>query len=326
MGLQCLDFERPIVELEKRIVELKSLGNPGNPDNRKEISKLERKLKRLQKKIFGNLTRWQKVLLSRHMDRPHTHNYIEKIFNGFVELHGDRVYSDDHAVLAGIAKLDERGVFIVGHEKGRDIKERMFRNFGMPHPEGYRKVLRLMGLAEHFRKPLISFIDTPGAWPGMGAEERGQAGAIARNLCEMATLEIPTISIIIGEGGSGGALALGVTDRTLIMEYATFSVISPEGCAAILWKDEAKKEQASDALKVTAQDAMEMGLVDTIIPEPLGGAHRNTDLAAQQLKKVLLEHLEEILLLPIPELLERRYARFRHIGLFVEEGNPGSVN
>jgi acetyl-CoA carboxylase carboxyl transferase subunit alpha len=320
MGLQCLDFERPIAELETRIAELKSLGNPGNSDHLKEISKLERKLKRLQRKIFGNLSRWQKVLLSRHMDRPHTVDFIEKLFHSFVELHGDRVFSDDHAMLAGIAKLEKMGVFVVGHEKGRNIQDRMFRNFGMPHPEGYRKVLRLMGLAERFQKPLITFIDTPGAWPGVGAEQRGQAGAIARNLCEMAALKIPTISIIIGEGGSGGALALGVTDRTLMMEYATYSVISPEGCAAILWKDEAKKELASEALKVTAQDAMEMGLVDAIIPEPLGGAHKDIQVAAQKLKKALLKHLEEIVDIPIPDLLEMRYSKFRQIGLYMEEG------
>ncbi|MEE9612216.1 MAG: acetyl-CoA carboxylase carboxyltransferase subunit alpha [Desulfatiglandales bacterium] len=325
MGLQCLDFERPIVEVEKRIAELKSLSNPGNSDHLKEISKLQKKLKRLQKKIFGNLSRWQKVLLSRHMDRPHALDYIEGIFQQFVELHGDRLFSDDHAILAGMAKLDKMGVFIVGHEKGRNIKERIFRNFGMANPEGYRKVLRMMGLAERFQKPLITFIDTPGAWPGIEAEQRGQAGAIAMNLCEMAALKIPTVSIIIGEGGSGGALALCVTDRILMMEYATFSVISPEGCAAILWKDETKKQQASEALKLTAQDALEMGLIDTIVPEPLGGAHRDVDKAVQQIKKVLLEHLEEIIRLPIAELLDRRYSRYRRIGLFVEEGKPSNV-
>lgn len=325
MGLQCLDFERPIVEVEKRITELKSLSNPGNPDHLKEISKLQKKLKRLQKKIFGNLSRWQTVLLSRHMDRPHTLDYIEGIFQRFVELHGDRLFSDDHAILAGMAKLDKMGVFIVGHEKGRNIKERMFRNFGMPNPEGYRKVLRMMGLAERFQKPLIAFIDTPGAWPGIEAEQRGQAGAIAMNLCEMAVLKIPTVSIIIGEGGSGGALALCVTDRILMMEYATFSVISPEGCAAILWKDDTKKQQASEALKLTAQDALGMGLVDAIIPEPLGGAHRDVPEAVQQIKKVLLEHLEEIICLPIAELLDRRYAKYRRIGPFVEEGKPSNI-
>lgn len=322
MPQTILDFEKPLVELERRIAELKALDDYGSPSHQGEIRKLERRLRRRRSKIFGNLSRWQKVLLARHLDRPHTIDYIERICESFVELHGDRTYSDDHAIIAGVGKLDGRGVFIAGHEKGRSLKEKVFRNFGMPHPEGYRKALRIMCLAERLKKPFISFIDTPGAWPGVGAEERGQAEAIARNLYTMASLRTHTISVVIGEGGSGGALALAVTDRILMMEHAIFSVISPEGCAAILWKDENKKELASEALRLTAQDAYMLGLIDSIVQEPPGGAHRDMDWAARELKKAILENLHEIMEIPIEELILKRYEKYRRIGIFIEEHRP----
>jgi acetyl-CoA carboxylase carboxyl transferase subunit alpha len=313
------DIERPLIELEKRINELKAIDDYGDSSHQREIYKLERRLRRLRRKIFDNLTPWQRVLLARHLDRPHTIDYIERIFEIFVELHGDRAYSDDNAIIAGMGKIDGIGVFIAGHEKGRNAKEKVSRNFGMPHPEGYRKAMRIMGLAERLKKPFISFIDTPGAWPGVGAEERGQAEAIARNLYTMASLRTRTISVIIGEGGSGGALALAVTDRIIMMEHAIFSVISPEGCAAILWKDETKKELAAEALKLTAQDAYMLGIVDAIIKEPPGGAHRDMDASAREVKKAILENLYELMDIPIDDLIIRRYEKYRKIGTFIEE-------
>lgn len=314
MGLYYLDFEKPIAELDKKIAELRTYSF--HPDGKvaEEIAKLEKQLEKVQKKIFSNLTRWQKTQLSRHVNRPTFLDYVERIFKDFIELHGDRRFGDDPAIVGGLAEFQNKAVMLIGHQKGRNIKEKMARNFGMPHPEGYRKAWRLMKLAEKFQKPLITMIDTPGAYPGQGAEERGQAEAIAENLLTMATLKTPIISVVIGEGGSGGAIAIGVADRLLMLENATYSVISPEGCAAILWKSETEKERAAEALKGTAPDLFELGVIDEIIPEPLGGAHRNAEGMAKILAVSLNRHLQELLNIPIPELLQRRHEKYRRLG------------
>ncbi len=317
MGHYYLDFEKPIAEIDKKIAELRAFSFHPDKKVKEEIAKLEKQLEKLQKKIFSNLTRWQRTQLSRHVNRPTFLDYVERLFKNFIELHGDRRFGDDPAIVGGLAEFNGKALMLVGHEKGRAIKEKMTRNFGMPHPEGYRKAWRLMKLAEQFKKPLLTMIDTPGAYPGQGAEERGQAEAIAENLETMATLKTPIISVVIGEGGSGGAIALGVADRILMLENATYSVISPEGCAAILWKSEAEKERAAEALKGTASDIWELGIIDEIIPEPLGGAHRNVEQMAQFLATALARHLEEIINKPLPELLEQRYEKYRRIGTFL---------
>jgi acetyl-CoA carboxylase carboxyl transferase subunit alpha len=285
------------------------------------LESLEEKLHRLQREIFSNLTGWQITQLARHIDRPKASHFIQRMFEGFIELHGDRNYGDDPAVLGGMAKFKGRSVVIIAHQKGTDAKEVAYRNFGMPHPEGYRKALRLMKLAESFKKPILTMIDTPGAFPGVGAEERGQAEAIAKNLEEMVMLPVPIITTVIGEGGSGGALAIGVGDRILMLENSIYSVISPEGCAAILWKDGEKgKEAAAESLKLTAGDLSRLGIIDEVVKEPLGGAHRNPQEMAETLKEVIERHLEELEKLDREELLRRRYEKFRRMGAFVDDG------
>ncbi|MGB9699104.1 MAG: acetyl-CoA carboxylase carboxyltransferase subunit alpha [Thermodesulfobacteriota bacterium] len=314
MGLYYLDFEKPIAEIDKKIAELRAFSFHPDGKVNEEIAKLEKQLEKVQKKIFSNLTRWQRTQLSRHVNRPTFLDYVERIFNNFIELHGDRRFGDDPAIVGGLAEFNGKAVMLIGHQKGRTIKEKMSRNFGMPHPEGYRKAWRLMKLAEQFKKPLITMIDTPGAYPGQGAEERGQAEAIAENLETMATLKTPIISVVIGEGGSGGAIALGVADRILMLENATYSVISPEGCAAILWKSETEKERAAEALKGTAADLWELGIIDEVVPEPLGGAHRNVEQMAQILATALAHHFQEIINKPLPDLLAQRYEKYRRMG------------
>lgn len=319
-----LEFEKPIEELELKIEELKRLSDGKDIDISSEIKKLEKKVKELRSEIFSELKPWQKTLIARHPDRPYTLDYINLITSDFIELHGDRRFSDDPAIVGGVAKINDIPVIIVGHQKGRGTKERIYRNFGQPHPEGYRKALRLMKLAEKFKRPVITFIDTPGAYPGIGAEERGQAEAIAVNLMEMARLRTPIISIVIGEGGSGGALALGIADRLFMLEYSIYSVISPEGCAAILWKkngdfssDDFSK--AADALKLTAQDLLGFKIIDGIIPEPLGGAHRDPEAMAKKISEFILTAIEELKTKTPGKLIEERYKKFRKIGSFKEE-------
>ncbi|MBW1972842.1 MAG: acetyl-CoA carboxylase carboxyltransferase subunit alpha [Deltaproteobacteria bacterium] len=313
-----LEFEKPLKELEARYEELKALSMDGREDFSSEIEKLEKKINKLKQEIFTNLTPWQKTLLARHIDRPHTLDFINMIFKNFVELHGDRNFRDDPAIIGGFASLDGKTVMVIGHQKGKDPKDMNAHNFGMSHPEGYRKALRLMSLAERFKKPIITMIDTPGAFPGVGAEERGQAEAIAKNLRVMSILKVPIIVIIIGEGGSGGALALGVGDRILMLENAIYSVISPEGCAAILWKDGSKGKLAAEALKLTASDLFELNIIDQIVKEPLGGAHRDPETTANNLKESILSHLNEITQLPTQLLIEKRYEKFRKMGVFTE--------
>src|SRR5882724_10705990 len=269
----ALDFEQPLLELETRIAELQAVEDPSRV--RDEVAKLEERLARLRQRTFANLTAWQRTQLARHPKRPYTRDWCKLLFDDFVELHGDRLFGDDPAIVGGLARFEGRSVVVIGHQKGRDTREKIARNFGMPHPEGYRKAERLMELAARFRKPVVTFIDTPGAYPGLGAEERGQAEAIARNLRLMARLKVPTITMITGEGGSGGALAIGVANRVLMLEHAIYSVISPEGCAAIMWRDATKKELAAEALHITAPDLQKAGVIDAVIPEPLGGAHRS---------------------------------------------------
>jgi acetyl-CoA carboxylase carboxyl transferase subunit alpha len=284
------------------------------------LKNLEEKLHRLQKEIFSNLSGWQITQLARHIDRPKTSHYIQWMFEHFIELHGDRNYGDDPAIMGGISQFKGRSVVVIGHQKGADAKEMAYRNFGMPHPEGYRKALRLMNMAEVFRKPIVTMIDTPGAFPGVGAEERGQAEAIARNLRRMMLLRTPIIAIVIGEGGSGGALAIGIGDRILMLEYSIYSVISPEGCAAILWKDGAKGKVAAESLKLTAPDLYRLGAIDEIVKEPLGGAHRNPQKVAEDLKEAVGRHLGELEKMDLDELLKLRYEKFRKMGSFIDEG------
>jgi len=310
-----LDFEKPIRELEKKIEELKKFTVEKKIDLSSEIKRLEQKLRDLKISTYSNLTSWQRVQLARHPQRPYTLDYIQMMLSDFIELHGDRSFSDDKAIVGGLAKIDGLKIMVLGHQKGRGTKENILRNFGCAHPEGYRKALRLMQLAEKFNLPILVFIDTPGAYPGVGAEERGQAQAIAVNLREMSQIKVPILVVIIGEGGSGGALGIGVGDRILILENAYYSVISPEGCAAILWKDSAKAAEAADALKLTAQDLLELGIVDEIVKEPLGGAHINPQETANTLKEVILRHMQQILNLPIETLLKLRYDKFRRIGV-----------
>ena len=316
MALSFLEFEQPIAELEAKIDELRFVATDDEVNVGEEIARLRAKSRALTTSIFANLTPWQVAQLARHPQRPYTLDYAGAIFDEFHELHGDRMYADDHAIVGGLARLDGRPVMLIGHQKGRDTKERVRRNYGMPKPEGYRKALRLMKLAERFRMPLITLIDTPGAYPGVGSEERNQSEAIARNLFEMSTLRVPVIAAVIGEGGSGGALAVGVCDRLIMLQYAVYSVISPEGCASILWKSADKKELAADAMGITAERLAKLGLVDEIIKEPLGGAHRDPATMAADLKAAILRQLGEVEQWPEDELLTRRYERLRGQGVY----------
>jgi acetyl-CoA carboxylase carboxyl transferase subunit alpha len=312
---KALDFERPLITLEARIDELRQANRPGSDT---EAERLEERLQRLQRKVFGKLTAWQRVQLARHPRRPYALDLIRLVTEDFIELHGDRLFGDDHAIVGGLARLEGRPIVVVGHQKGRDTEEKLHRNFGMPHPEGYRKALRLMQLAERFRKPILTLIDTPGAYPGVGAEERGQAEAIARNLREMAGLGTPIIAVVTGEGGSGGALALAVADRVLMLEHAIYSVISPEGCAAILWEDASRAKDAAEVLRITAPDLLKLGVIDGVIPEPPGGAHRHWQGAAQAIQRAVAAELGELVPLTPSELVQQRYAKFRRMGIFEE--------
>ncbi|KOE63794.1 acetyl-CoA carboxylase carboxyl transferase subunit alpha [Aggregatibacter actinomycetemcomitans] len=315
MSQEYLDFELPIAELEAKIESLRSVLDQDNDINLDdEIARLQKKSMELTEKTFANLDAWQVSKMSRHPNRPYTLDYIEHIFTDFDELAGDRAFADDKAIIGGLARLDGRPVMVIGHQKGRTVKEKVKRNFGMPAPEGYRKVLRLMQMAERFKLPIITFIDTPGAYPGVGAEERGQSEAIARNLREMSTLKVPVICTVIGEGGSGGALAIGVGDKVNMLQYSTYSVISPEGCASILWKSADKASTASEVMGLTAKRLKELGLIDNIVSEPLGGAHRNYEKIAQNLKKRLLSDLADLDVLDAEQLLERRYQRLMSYG------------
>src|SRR3989442_6056849 len=305
MATHTLDFERPVLELERQIEELKRGANGSAVDVTKELEPLEHKLAELRREIYKNLTPMQRVQVARHPKRPYTLDYLKTLFTDFVELHGDRLYRDDPAMVAGWARLDALPVMVIGHQKGRDTKENLRRNFGMAHPEGYRKALRLMKLAAKFHAPVITLVDTPGAYPGLGAEERGQAEAIAHNLFEMASLPTPIITAVIGEGGSGGALAVGLADRVIMLENSGYSLISPEGCAAILWKDASQRERAADALKITAQDLVALGVVDEIIAEPAGGAHADPDAAAAAVGEVVRRHTRQLRALKIEKLLRR---------------------
>jgi acetyl-CoA carboxylase carboxyl transferase subunit alpha len=316
MAKLVLEFEKPILELEQKIAEMRKYSD--NLDIADEISKLEEKVNQLRESIFSNLTRWQRVQLARHPDRPYTLDYIHMMTEDFVELHGDRYFGDDKAVVAGFARLGDQTVLIIGHQKGRDTKSNLFRNFGMPNPEGYRKALRLMKLAAKFKKPVITLLDTPGAYPGLEAEERGQAEAIARNLFEMSRLPVPIIVVIIGEGASGGALGIGVGDRILMFENGWYSVIAPESCSSILWRSWDYKEQAAEALKLTAADLVEQGIVDRIVPEPPGGAHRNHEEAATTLKNILVEELNALAKVKPEKMLEKRVEKFSKMGAWKE--------
>jgi acetyl-CoA carboxylase carboxyl transferase subunit alpha len=319
-----LDFERPVVDLERKIEELIRVSG-GASELRPQIALLERRARELQQKIFAELTPWQKVQLSRHPARPYTLDYIERLVGDFIELHGDRRFADDPAVVGGFGTFDGVPVLVLGHQKGRSTKEKVQRNFGQPKPEGYRKALRLMDLAARMRRPILCLIDTQGAYPGVDAEERGQAEAIAKNLEVMAGLPVPIICAVIGEGGSGGALALGVGNRILMMEYATYSVISPEGCASILWRDDNRKPDAAAAMKMTATDLKRLGIVDEVIPEAPGGAHRDHDLTARNLGETLRRHLAELSAMSPEALRADRYAKFRHMGAFVESGDKAAT-
>lgn len=318
MNPDFLDFEQPIAELEAKIEELRFLTDDSDININEEVSKLQAKCKTLTESIFSKLTPWQVSQLARHPRRPYMLDYIEKLFTDFEELHGDRAFADDPAIVGGIARFNGKPVMVIGQQKGRDTKEKIRRNFGMPRPEGYRKALRLMEMAERFQLPIMTFIDTPGAYPGIGAEERGQSEAIARNLFVMSSLKTPILCTVIGEGGSGGALAIGVGDRTLMLEYSTYSVISPEGCASILWKSAEKASEAAEALGITSGRLMELGLVDEIVPEPLGGAHRNPDAMYDNLRSALESSLEHLQGSSIDKLLDQRYQRLMSYGQFQE--------
>jgi acetyl-CoA carboxylase carboxyl transferase subunit alpha len=318
MDLKFLEFEQPIAELEARIDALKFVGDDSELNINEEISRLRNKSESLTRSIFSNLTAWQIAQLARHPQRPYTLDYVDKCFTDFQELHGDRMYADDHSLVGGLARLDNEPVVIIGHQKGRDTKERVWRNYGMARPEGYRKGLRLMHLAEKFGLPLITLIDTPGAYPGIGAEERGQAEAIARNLFVMSALKVPIVSVVIGEGGSGGALAIGVGDRVLMLQYSIYSVISPEGCASILWKSADKAELAAEAMGITAERLLRLQLVDEVVPEPLGGAHRDAQSMADTLKQSLLQTLDKLKSIPLDTLLAQRRERLAGYGVFRE--------
>lgn len=311
-----LQFEKPLLELNAKIVELKKFTEEKGIDLSEEIRKLEDKAAQLEKDIYGNLTPWQRVQIARHPERPTTLDYIKSIFTDFLELHGDRVFGEDPAIVAGIAKLNGQPVTVIGHQKGKDTRENIARNFGMPHPEGYRKALRLMQQADKFGRPIICFINTPGAYPGIAAEERGQSEAIARNLREMATFRVPIICVVTGEGGSGGALALGIGNRLLMMENSFYSVISPEGAAALLWKDAGLAQRAAEYLRITARDLKELGVIDGIIPEPMGGAHKDVEKQCVLMKEALLANLKELQTKDPQELKQDRYEKFAKIGQY----------
>jgi len=311
------EFERPILELEKRLSELQSLSEDGHIDLSKEINAISEKIQTLKAEIFKGLEPWQVTQVARHIDRPSTLDYVKLLCGDeFVEMHGDRLFGDDPAIVGGPALIGGHRVMLIGHQKGHDTDENLLRNFGMPHPEGYRKALRLMKFAERFHLPIVVFIDTPGAFPGIGAEERGQSEAIARNLAEMSQISVPILCFVIGEGGSGGALALGIGDRVFMLEYAIYSVISAEGCAAILWKDAAKAKEAAVALKIRSANLLELGIIDGVLPEPMGGAHRDHATTADVIRKTIEEHLPALLAMPCTELVEKRYAKFRAMGQF----------
>ncbi len=314
-----LPFEQSLAELEKKIDELQHLANTNNDiEIKDEIKNLKKKYNKMLKNIYANLTPWQRVQVARHPQRPYFLDYVRNIMTDFVELSGDRLFADDKAIVAGFAKIDKKKVIIIGHQKGRGTKENIYRHFGSAHPEGYRKAIRIMKLAEKFKLPVISFIDTPGAYPGIGAEERGQAQAIAYNLREMSALEVPIISVVIGEGGSGGALGIGVADKILMLENAYYSVISPEGCAAILWKDGTKAPDAAEALKITASELLSLKLIDDIIKEPIGGAHRDKEFVYKGMKEKLILYLNELSKLSKKGLVKNRYSKYRQIGVFAE--------
>jgi len=316
-----LDFEKPIAELEYKIEELKELTVREGVDFENEIKSLQARLRKLQEDTFANLTSWQKVQLARHPNRPKFLDLVELIFDNFLPLHGDRLYADDQAIVGGLAKMGNERILIIGHQKGESVKENLVRNFGMAHPEGYRKAQRLMDLAEKFSKPIVTFIDTPGAYPGVEAEGRGQAEAIADNLERMAQLKVPFLTIIVGEGGSGGALGIGMGDKVLMLENAIYSVISPEGCAAILWKDQTKAEEAAKVLHLTSQELLKLKLIDGIIPEPRGGAHRNIEEVAINIKQAIIDYLQEVKGLSGEDLVQKRYKRYRKIGIFKKKTN-----
>lgn len=313
-----LDFEKPIAELDEQITEIRRITAERGEDRSEDIAALEADRDRLIEEIFANLTPWDKTLLARHPRRPYTLDYVRAIFDDYTELHGDRLFADDHAMIGGTATLDGRHVMFVGHQKGRDLKDRQYRNFGSSRPEGYRKALRLMKVAEKFRRPVICFVDTPAADVSVGAEARGISEAIARNMMEMSALQTPVIVVVIGEGGSGGAIGLAVGDKIMMLEHSIYSVIPPEGCAAIIWRDATKGKEAADALKLTAQGSLELGVIDEIVPEPLGGAHRNLEAAARNLKVAIVQALDEIEKLSIPKLVDKRYKKFRSLGAWAE--------
>lgn len=319
MAKLTLEFEKPILELEQKIEEMRELSRINGMDLNEEIQKLEGKLNKLVRKTYSNLNRWQRVQLARHPDRPYTLDYLEKMCSDFIEIHGDRHFADDKSIIAGFATIDNYKVVVVGHQKGRNIKENVYRNFGSPHPEGYRKALRAMKLAEKFHKPVISFIDTQGAYPGIGAEERGQAEAIARNLFEMSRLRTPILVCVIGEGASGGALGIGVGDRNIVLENTWYSVISPEGCASILYRDAGKANIAAESMKVTAKDLYDLGVADELISEPDGSAHRNPDAMAKELKKAILRNLDELCAIPVDELVNQRIEKYAKMGSWDED-------
>ncbi len=316
MNLNFLEFEQPIAELEAKIDELRLVGNDNEINIQDEITRLESKSQSLTDSIFANLKPWEIAQVARHPLRPYMFDYIEHVFTDFEEMHGDRAFADDHAIVGGIARLDGRSVMVIGHQKGRDTKQKIFRNFGMPRPEGYRKALRLMETAERFKLPILTFIDTPGAYPGIGAEERGQSEAIAKNLLVMSGLRVPIVCTVMGEGGSGGALAIGVGDQIMMLQYSTYSVISPEGCASILWKSADKAPLAAEAMDITSESLKGHGLIDEIIPEPKGGAHRDIAAATANVKASLLSALAELDAMPMDDLLERRYQRLMSYGVF----------
>jgi acetyl-CoA carboxylase carboxyl transferase subunit alpha len=318
MDLNFLEFEQPIADLQAKIDELRRVGFDNEINISEEITKLEEKSRKLTEQVFSDLNAWQISQLSRHPQRLYTLDYIDLVFDDFKELHGDRTFADDPAIVGGIAKIDGIPVMVIGHQKGRDTKEKIHRNFGMPRPEGYRKALRLMKLAERFKLPIVSLIDTPGAYPGINAEERGQSEAIARNLFEMATLKTPIVCTVIGEGGSGGALAIGVGDRLLMLEYSTYSVISPEGCASILWKSADKAELAAEAMGITSDRLKDLGLIDDVVPEPLGGCHRDKERTAENLKVALKRHLSELQQVSHEKLLSDRHQKLMSYGVFEE--------
>jgi len=318
MAVHTLDFEKPLLELERQIEELRRVGEERQIDVDEEIATLENKLTSLRQDIYRNLTPMQRVSVARHPKRPYTLDYLGSIFTDFVELHGDRLFRDDLAIVGGWARLAGQTVMVIGHQKGRDTRENIRRNFGMPHPEGYRKALRLMKLAARFQAPVVTLIDTPGAYPGIGAEERGQSEALATNILEMAALPTPIVSCVIGEGGSGGALALGVADRVLMFENSVYSVISPEGCAAILWKDASQRERAAEALKITATDLLRFKIIDEIIAEPVGGAHQDPDAAGESLRATLVKHVSELRKIRPEKLVRRRADKYSSMGVFAE--------